>query len=224
MCGRFSLTVEVEDILDAFPGLAISEATRAELRPRYNVAPTQRVATVANDGTSEIRLMTWGLIPSWADDPKIGSRMINARSETLAEKPSFRTPYRKRRCLVLADGFYEWKVVPGQKSKQPFHARLKSRAPFAMAGLWETWRPPEGEPLRSCTILTTSPNALMAEVHDRMPVILPPAAIPRWIDPAERSPQELADLLVPFDAGLMEAVPVSTRVNSPAHDSPDCLS
>lgn len=223
MCGRYTLTVEVDDLLDAMPGLSASPEVRQALAPRYNVAPTQRVAAVPNDGRHAIELFQWGLVPSWADDPKIGSRMINARSETLAEKPSFRNAFRKRRCLVLADGFYEWKAVPGQKTKQPFHVRMKSRAPFALAGLWETWRPPEGEPLRSCTILTTSPNALMAGIHDRMPVILPAGEVERWLDPKDRQPAELADLLVPFAPELMEAVAVTTRVNSPAHDSPDCL-
>jgi len=224
MCGRYTLTVSVEDLVDAMPGVSVTDDVRAALSPRYNVAPTQRAPVVPNDGSGSVLLFQWGLVPSWADDEKIGSRMINARSETLGEKPSFRNAFRKRRCLVLADGFYEWKAQPGQKTKQPYWIHLESRRPFALAGLWETWRPKEGgEPLRSFTILTTTPNAQLAGIHDRMPVILPAAAFPRWLDPADRRPDELEDLLVPFTAEALEVTTVSTLVNSPANDRPECV-
>jgi putative SOS response-associated peptidase YedK len=218
MCGRYALDVDVEDIMEAFPDIEVP----AGLERRYNVAPTQDVAVVPNDGSRAVAMFRWGLVPAWADDPKIGNRMINARAETLAEKPSFRTALRKRRCLVLASGFYEWRAQPGTKTKTPHYIRLASGKPLAFAGLWETWKR-EGQSLRTFTIVTTRANELVSKLHDRMPVILLGGAHERWIDPAERPHAELADLLEPPPADALVAFPVSTAVNSPAHDAPDCL-
>ncbi len=194
--------------------------------PRYNVAPTQPAPTVLNDGARALTFSRWGLIPFWAKDPDIGNRMINARVETVHQKPAFRSAFKKQRCLVVADGFYEWTAVPGQRRKQPMYIRLKSGAPFAFAGLWDRWRNPanpDGEPIISCTIITSEPNALVEQYHNRMAVILPPEHYEAWLDPAERSPDALFPLLKPFPAELMEAYPVSTRVNSPAYDDPSLI-
>ena len=172
----------------------------------------------------QIELFHWGLIPSWAKDPKIGNRMINARSETLAEKPSFRNAYKRRRCLVLADGYYEWQKIPGEKSKQPVYIRLKSQKPFAFAGLWEVWKGTGmDEPLRSCTIITCPLNAVLAEIHHRMPVILPAEVYETWLAPDEQSSEVLQPLLVPYADEEMEAYPVSRFVNRSANNSPECI-
>jgi len=161
------------------------------------------------------------LIPSWAKDPVIGSRMINARAESLAEKPSFRSAFRRRRCLVLADGFYEWRKDGARKT--PMYIKLASGRPFAFAGLWENWFSPDGSNILSCTIITTQPNTLMEPIHNRMPVILPPEAYPVWLSPSEQDPARLSALLSPYPPAQMTAFPVSTLVNSPANDSPGCI-
>ena len=185
----------------------IAEFNEHHFTPRYNIAPTQDVAVVANTlpdtgqepAVKQIEFFHWGLIPSWAKDPKIGNRMINARSETLVEKPSFRNAYKRRRCLVLADGYYEWQKIPGEKTKQPVYIRLKSQKPFAFAGLWEVWKGKGmDEPLRSCTIITCPPNAVLAEIHHRMPVILPAEVYGAWLAPDEQSADTLQPLLVPY--------------------------
>jgi putative SOS response-associated peptidase YedK len=219
MCGRFTLTVDAGDLRKAIPGLEVPDS----LQPRYNIAPTQDVAVVANDGPYSVAFFRWGLIPFWAKDPKIGSQMINARAETLAEKPSFRAAFRRRRCLILADGFFEWRREPGRKAKTPMYVRLKSGQPFAFAGLWESWQSPEDETILSCTIITTTPNSLVKKIHNRMPVILVPEAYDEWLDPAERNPDELTRWLKPYPASGMIAYPISTRVNDPRNDSPDLL-
>ena len=219
MCGRFTLTADPGDLQKAFPGLTI----QVPLRPRYNIAPTQPVAVIANTADSKLDFFNWGLIPSWAKDPEIGSRLINARSETLAEKPSFRSAFRRRRCLVLADGFYEWKAVPELKSKIPMFIHLKSKRVFAFAGLWEIWSSSDGSEICSCTIITTQPNDLIQSIHNRMPVILPPTAYKDWLDTAERTPDSLAKWLSPFPSEEMEAYPVSRLVNSPQNDVPECI-
>ena len=222
MCGRFTLKTDPETLTETFPGFTTPAAD--EIRPRYNIAPSQQVAVVANNGDNSVEFFQWGLIPSWAKDPKIGNRMINARSETLAEKPSFRTPYKRRRCLILSDGFYEWKAEPGSKTKTPFYIRLKSEKPFAFAGLWEAWSPNiDDDPLLSCTIITTSPNPLMETIHRRMPVILEPDDYEQWLDPSDQSPTQLDGLLKSYPAEEMEAYPVSRLVNRPSNDSPDCI-
>jgi putative SOS response-associated peptidase YedK len=163
------------------------------------------------------------LIPSWAKDPSIGNRLINARGETLAEKPSFRGVYKYKRCLVLADGFYEWKTQPGTKVKIPHFIHMKDRQPFAFAGLWDEWNSPDGSQIRSCTIVTTEPNELMASIHNRMPVILPPDAYAQWLDTAPQPPDSLAALIKPYPAGEMAAHPVSTLVNNPKNDFAECV-
>ena len=222
MCGRFTLKTTPETLTETFPGFTTPAAD--EMAPRYNIAPFQSVAVVPNNGENNVEFFQWGLIPSWAKDPKIGNRMINARSETLAEKPSFRTPYKRRRCLILTDGFYEWKAEQGSKTKTPFYIRLKSEKPFAFAGLWETWSPNiDDGPLLSCTIITTSPNALMETIHRRMPVILEPDGYEQWLDPSEQSPKQLDGLLKPYPPEEMMAYPVSRLVNRPSNDSPDCI-
>ena len=217
MCGRFTLTVDADSIQTYFPWL---EHIPPQIVPRYNIAPTQPIAVVPNDGRNAVDHFVWGLIPFWAKDPSIGSRMINARSETLAEKNSFKNPYKRRRCLILADGFYEWAKVPGQKTKQPYYFRMEDGAPFAFAGLWEEWQSPEGSQFNSATIITTEPNPLVGKVHARMPVILKPEDYPLWLAKEEKRPEELQHLLIAFPAEEMIAFPVSTSVNSPVNESP----
>jgi putative SOS response-associated peptidase YedK len=202
------------------------------ISPRYNITPTQDVAVIANtqnDGESngdakKVEFFHWGLIPSWAKDAKIGSRMINARSETLTEKPSFRNAYKHRRCLILADGYYEWQEVPGQKLKQPVYIRLKSQNPFAFTGLWEEWKANwMDKPLRSCAIITCPPNPMLGEIHHRMPVILPQDRYAQWLAPDEQPPEKLQPLLTPYPGKEMEVYPVSRFVNRPTNDSPECI-
>jgi putative SOS response-associated peptidase YedK len=188
------------------------------MSPRYNIAPSQPVAVVPNDGQMRLDYYVWGLIPSWSKDPSIGSRLINARGETLAEKPSFRSAFRRRRCLILADGFFEWKQIPGSKIKTPMYIHLKSGQPFAFAGLWESWNSPDGSNVLSCTIITTTPNALMEPIHNRMPVILPASAYTRWLEPGEQDPTTLQALIQPYSPEAMSAYPVSTLVNRPEND------
>jgi putative SOS response-associated peptidase YedK len=217
MCGRYTLKTPVEELAEEFG----FEASSVELPPNYNVAPTQEVAAILEEGGKRrLELLRWGLIPSWADDPSIGSRMINARSETAPEKPSFRRAFRERRCLIPADGFYEWQRTNG--AKQPYYIRMKEGRPFAFAGLWESWKDDGGPEIRSCTILTTKPNALAAEIHDRMPVILPAGSYDAWLDP-ETGRDELYGLLAPYPEDEMEAYPVSRLVNSPQNNDPRCI-
>ena len=220
MCGRFTLTVDPDELLETFPWVTLPSQP---LTPRYNIAPTQPVAVVANNGQNRIELFRWGLIPAWAKDPAIGNRMINARAETLPEKPAFRSAFKKRRCLILANGFYEWRKEPSGQGKTPMYIRLKSRAPFAFAGLWEAWRAPDDKTILSCVIITTTPNSLIEKIHDRMPVILKPDAYERWLDPAESEPFALLDVLKPYPASHMTAYAVSKRVNKPDVDSPECI-
>jgi putative SOS response-associated peptidase YedK len=219
MCGRFTLAADSRQIQDAFPWLNVP----AGIQPRYNIAPTQPVAVVPNDGKNQLDFFLWGLIPSWAKDATIGSRMINARAETLAEKPSFRSAFRRRRCLILADGFFEWQQTPGSKNKTPMFIRFTSGKPFAFAGLWENWNAPDGSQVLSCTIITTQPNALMQPIHNRMPVILEETAFPVWLDAAEKDPETFNSLLKPYAADELVVFPVSRLVNSPANDVPQVL-
>jgi putative SOS response-associated peptidase YedK len=188
----------------------------------YNVAPTQKVAAVRlPDSRRELVSLRWGLIPSWAEDPKIGSRLINARAETAADKPSFRAAFRTRRCLLPADGFYEWQKLAG--GKQPFYFRRRDGRPFAFAGLWEQWRNPADEIIESCTILTTAANAVVRPVHDRMPVILDPAAYDRWLDPNVRQAELVQPLLRPCREEDLVAYAVSPWVNNPKNDDARCV-
>jgi putative SOS response-associated peptidase YedK len=217
MCGRFTATAPAEILAEEF-GL---EELPPQLPARFNIAPTQPVPVVTNWSHGALELFRWGLVPSWAEDPAIGARLINARAETLIERASFRDAYERRRCLVLADGFFEWKRIG--KERTPMYARLRSRRPFAFAGLWEGWLAPTGELIRTCAIITTTPNELLAPVHDRMPVILRPEARAAWLDPALRDTEPLDDLLAPYPAAEMELYPVSSDVNSPANDHPRCI-
>jgi putative SOS response-associated peptidase YedK len=207
------------------PFVAVTERFHAaapqDFRPRYNIAPGQDVLCVIRDGENRIEHLRWGLIPFWAKDPAIGNRLINARAETVAEKPSFRSAFAKRRCLVVADGFYEWR--PEGKRKVPVYVFLKSKKPFGFAGLYENWKDPGGREIRTCTIITTEANDLVRPIHDRMPVILPEGVEDRWLDPSEGSRERLQAILTPYPAGEMAAFEVTSIVNSAAHDAPDCI-
>ena len=186
---------------------------------RFNIAPGQETLTVVSDGSrNNARYMRWGLIPSWAKDASAGSRMINARAETIDARPAFRNAFERRRCLVLADGFYEWMMVG--KRRTPVRVILRSGEPFAFAGLWETWRSPEDVVVTSCAIVTTTPNAVLQPIHNRMPVILPREAESLWLDMGRASPDELRRLLAPYPAADMEAYEVSSLVNSTGNDTP----
>ena len=224
MCGRFTLHHSVDELEERFAA-ELEAGSVAETEPRYNVAPTQDVLVVTQNGARHLQSYHWGLIPSWAKDAAIGNKMINARAETLAEKPAFRTALSRRRCLIPADGFYEWQDAPaGVKApKTPMHIRLKDGGLFAFAGLWDEWHAPEGSPLRSCTIITTSPNAVAAPIHDRMPVILRPEDEARWLDRAVTSATDLLPLLASYPADAMEAYAVSRQVNAPTVDDPGLI-
>jgi len=219
MCGRYFLT-HPGDVLAAELGLE----TAAELEPRYNIAPSQPVPIVraSEDGERELATVRWGLVPHWAKEAAIGNRLINARAETAAEKPSFRDALKRRRCLIPASGFFEWQKVEG--GKQPWLLRRADGGPLAFAGLWSRWRDREsGDELETCTILTTSPNRVAAAVHDRMPVILAEPARGVWLDPASDPARDLPALLVPSPDEELEAFPVSRLVNDPRRDDPRCL-
>ena len=220
MCGRFTLRTSTSALAEQFGALAVDI-----FAPRFNVAPSQPVLVVrlrpdAVIPQKELVSLRWGLIPGWAQDPAIGNRTINARSETVADKPAFRAAFRRRRCLVPADGFFEWRRG---KTKQPFFIQMADERPFAMAGLWESWEGPDHSLIESCTILTTVPNALMEPIHDRMPVILPPECCDEWLDASLADPESLKHLLVPFDAEAMKVCPVSSYVNRPTNEGPECI-
>jgi putative SOS response-associated peptidase YedK len=219
MCGRYRLSRRKQLVEEYFG--AVSE--EYEWSPRYNVAPTQPVLTIRQDSREPVRklsTMRWGLVPSWAKDPGIGYKTINARAETLATTASFREPFKSQRCLVPADGFYEWKREG--KTKHPYCFEVNDGELFAFAGLWDRWRDPHGDVVESCTILTTTPNSLLADIHDRMPAILKPDDYDLWLDPSFRNPASLSELLKPFDASPMRRYPVSTRVNQVQNDDVDC--
>ena len=249
MCGRYTLTVSKKKLAEAFD---LHEVQLRELPPQYNIAPLQSVPVLLEAPEPRVELFRWGLIPSWAKDPAIGDRMIpppafppkagyfhsesritgpsgrrqvvgmiNARKETLTEKPSFRDPFRNQRCLVLADGFYEWKAE--ERGKAPYYIRLKSKEPFGFAGLWSSWRNPNGSEIRSCAIITGEPNELMRSIHNRMPVILSREKREFWLDPSNHDTNGLMALLEPYPAAEMETYSVSKSVNSPGNDSPECV-
>lgn len=216
MCGRFTLRSSPRAVADAFGLPDIPDFER-----HFNIAPTQPVAAIRlQDGHRQLSFLHWGLIPSWADDPAVGNRMINARADGVADKPSFRSAFEKRRCLVVADGFYEWKKTG--KAKQPFYITLKDKQPFAFAGLAEHWHRGD-QVIDSCTIITTEPNELMTDIHDRMPVILSPDEYDLWLDPEFQGKDKLLSMLGPYPADEMQAYPVSTVVNSPRNETPACV-
>ena len=229
MCGRYSQTQSGKTIAEAFQLEAAPE-----LIPHYNIAPTQNVSTVMvtpKQLSRQHHLLRWGLIPSWAKDKAMGNRLINARAETVAEKPSFRAAFKRRRCLIVADGFYEWRRSESSKHKQPFYFHMRDRPstdgsvgmPFAFAGLWEHWQDSAGEIINSCVILTTVANELLRTIHIRMPVILDPADYDLWLDPTVQEASALQPLLQPYAAAKMISYPVSTQVNSPKNDYPECI-
>jgi len=196
-----------------------------DLKPRYNIAPGQTVAAVICDperSPHELVRLRWGLIPSWAKDPKIGYRTINARGDTVATKPSFRAAFKRRRCLIPADGFYEWKKIDA-KHKQPYLITREKNRPFAFAGLFEHWTSPDGSVIDSCTIITTDANEPMSAVHDRMPAILAEEDYDRWIDPSQQAAAELQELIRPAPDDLLQFTPVSTVVNNPRNENPECV-
>jgi putative SOS response-associated peptidase YedK len=217
MCGRYTLSTPAGRLADEFQ----LDAAAVDIVPSYNVAPTQQVAAVLKDeGGRRLEMLRWGLVPSWADDPEIGARMINARSETAPEKPSFRRAFRSKRCLIAADGFYEWKRENG--SKQPYYFRMQDGRPFAFAGLWESWEKGGEGTLRTCAILTTRANSVLSGVHERMPVILPSDAYNAWLDP-DADGEELGELMIPYPGDDLEAYAVSRFVNSPRNNDERCI-
>lgn len=219
MCGRYRFSRRAEILASYF----YAEYEGMDWEAHYNIAPTQTVPVIRQDPHRPVRrasFMRWGLVPSWARDVTVGASMINARSETAKEKPAFKDLLQRRRCLIPADGFYEWKKTG--KSKQPFCFEMIAREPFAFAGLWDSWRTPEGAALETCTILTTTPNRLLADVHDRMPVILPAASYDLWLDPGFRDLATTTEMLKPYDAGAMRRYAVSTWVNNVANDDRQC--
>lgn len=217
MCGRFVSSSSPDEIANYFDAQAPAEAAA---EPNYNVAPTTDVFVVLEDGgIRRVARHHWGLVPFWAKDPSVGNRMINARSETLSTKNAYRKAYQKRRCIVPVDGFYEWKKLPGRRTKQPYFIHRPDDEPLALAGLWEEWHSPDrgdgaGETLRSTTIITTTPNEPMAAIHDRMPVILPANAWAEWLDPANADVDTLGRLLVPAPPEIITMHPVSTEVGN----------
>jgi putative SOS response-associated peptidase YedK len=221
MCGRYTLTLGLDALQTAFPGVKF----QIDHAPRFNIAPSQMIPVIRNEADGSLRadLFKWGLIPSWSKDEAIGFRLINARAETLAEKPAFRGALKSRRCLIPADGFFEWVNVEAARNKLPIYFRLKSKAVFSFAGLWETWKSPKGEQVNSATIITTEPNALVGQFHARMPVILPPEMYMNWLAPGVKSPDDLRSLLAPYPEVEMECYPVSPLANSPRNDSPEIV-
>lgn len=221
MCGRFTLTASIDEIIDRF---AIqSFLAEEDYLPSYNIAPSQSVLAVINDGNmNRMGFLKWGLIPPWADNSSIGTKLINARAESITEKPSFRNAFKKKRCLIIADSFYEWKRRDGN-NKTPMRIKLKENDLFAMAGIWESWKSPEGKAIYSCSVITTQPNELMKSIHDRMPVILKPDDEKIWLNPAITDSDYLQQFLKPLEENLMEAYEVSSLVNSPKNNSIDLI-
>ena len=222
MCGRYTLRTPANVLVKQFnlPGLV-------ELPERYNIAPTQSVLGIraASEESAklpcEAAMFRWGLVPFWAKDPTVGNRMINARAETVASKPAYRAAFKRRRCLVPADGFFEWQKQG--KTKQPFYMHMDDGQPFAFAGLWERWGKEDDESIESCTVITTQPSPLLADIHDRMPVILEPSDYEIWLDPEFENYDYLASMLRPCLDERLIAEPVSTHVNNPRNDSPQCV-
>jgi putative SOS response-associated peptidase YedK len=220
MCGRYTESKRVTDV----KARIAFELAQMELVPRFNIAPTQMAPVVVVEGGKVVlKPMRWGLVPFWAKDVSIGNRMINARAETVKEKPAYRTPLKRRRCLVVADSFYEWQKLPNSKLKQPMRILLRDEAPFGFAGLWDSWTAPDGSELETFTIITAQPNELVAPIHERMAVILPPDRHAEWLDPAHQNIDQVAKLLVPFPAEQMTTHPVSTLINNPKVEDARCV-
>jgi putative SOS response-associated peptidase YedK len=226
MCGRFVSSSPPDELATYFDVEAVSETV---LEPNYNVAPSLDVyVVVESGGIRRLDTFHWGLVPFWAKDPSTGNKMINARAESVTEKNAYKHAFKKRRCIIPVDGFYEWKKIPGQKAKQPYFVQRKDGEPLALAGLWEVWRPKddterETDPLRSCTIITGEPNEKIADIHDRMPVILPPSAWDAWLDPENDDVETLGKLLVPAPPELITLHPVSTMVNNVRENGPELI-
>lgn len=218
MCGRYTLVTDIETMMKRF----FVNGVPIDLKPRYNIAPGQMIPAIIEDkGTRRIGQLRWGLIPAWAKDEKIGYKMINAKAETIEEKPAFRTLFKRKRCIIPADGFYEWKQT--KLGKQPMRMTLKNRGLFAFAGLYDTWVRPDGEKVHTCTIITTEPNRVVTEIHKRMPVILRPEDEGIWLDREHDDSERLHSLLVPYEADEMMAYPVSTMVGNVNNDQPECI-
>ncbi len=218
MCGRLVVTTSTKELA------IVAHAAPGEMRaPRYNLAPAQEAPAVLNEMPRVLRWIRWGLVPAWAKDASVGSRMINARAETLATKPAFARLLEQRRCVVVADGFYEWAARPGEKTKQPWFIHHSDRTPLALAGLWDRWRSPQGEEWTTCTLITTAANPFMRRLHDRMPVLLHDPEIEAWLDPAPRPPDSLAACLKPLPDETLSAHPVGSWVNRVSTDDARCL-
>lgn len=217
MCGRYTLQQTTQDLLRRFA----VQLVLFDISPRYNIAPSQKIAVIRGNGERHLEGLTWGLVPFWAKDLKKVKPMINARMETLVEKPTFKAALTRRRCLIPADGFFEWQSKGDQR--QPLHIRMRDKHVFAFAGLWDEWKSPDGQSLQTCVIITVPANGWMTEIHERMPAILRPEDEIRWLDSAIRSADEILSLVGPYPAEKMEAVPVSRLVNSPGTDSPECI-
>jgi putative SOS response-associated peptidase YedK len=222
MCGRFTLALFKKNAQQGFAQtFRLSDVP--DLSSRYNIAPSQDIAVVVEDSgrSRQLEWMQWGLIPSWAKDPTIGNKLINARGETVSEKPSFRAAFKRRRCLIPADGFYEWQRTEGKK--QPYYFYLAENQPFAFAGLWEHWQDANGSEIHTCTIITTTANDLMEPIHDRMPVILEPEDYDQWLDLELQDPGQLQSLLRPYLLSNLRCHAVSPKVNRPQSDDPECI-
>lgn len=219
MPGRLTLTTDAARLRAAFPWLKVPD----ELQPRYNIAPTQPNAVVLNDEKNQIDFLNWGLIPSFANKVKMTSFLLNARSEGIERKPAFRSPFKRKRCLVLADGYYEWVKIPRKKEKIPYWVHMKSKEPFAFAGLWDSWQALDGSEVKTCCFITTEPNELVSQIHHRMGVILHEHDFPKWLQPGEVAPAELLPLLKPYPAEEMTYYQVSTVVSNARNDVPACI-
>lgn len=220
MCGRFLLALEPAELQDEFPDFNFEK----NINPRFNIAPTQPVLVIPNLEPLRMDYYIWGLIPRWAKDRSSGYKLINARAETIAEKPSFKSSYKYHRCIVFSNGFYEWTTQPDSKTKKPMLIKLKTGKPFAFAGLWDEWLSTDGSSIKSCTIITTQANTLVNKIHARMPVILSKPKLRDWLNPLPQNPDKLQNLLIPYPSEEMVAIPVSTLVNNPSTDNPDCIS
>lgn len=217
MCGRYSFAPDLKVVNEHYD-ITVNDG---DFPPNYNCAPSQMLPVITNENADSLSFFKWGLIPFWAKDPAIGYKMINARGETIAEKPSFKNAFARRRCLVPADAFYEWKKMPGGKTKIPYRIFLPGSPVFSMAGLWETWKSPEGEKVQSFSIITTTPNQLMAGIHDRMPVILNQQEEEIWLK--ENNHNILLELIKPFDSHKMDAYQISSMVNSPRNNNREII-